>query len=127
MSVEAINWAFAQPVERSAAKFVLVAMARRCNDTNLVNGKWACWPSISAIVEDTGMNRKTVFDSLARLQESGFCHRCRRMSVQDTMLAGAAPFARLCITMQTNVLAIMICFSCDIAAVKADIFDERCG
>ncbi len=72
MSVEAINWAFAQPVERSAAKFVLVAMARRCNDTNLVNGKWACWPSISAIVEDTGMNRKTVFDSLARLQESGF-------------------------------------------------------
>lgn len=71
LSIEAINWAFSQTVERSSSKFVLVAMAMRCNDANLVGGKWACWPSISALAEDTCMDRKTVFDSLARLQESG--------------------------------------------------------
>ena len=65
MSVEAINWAFAQPVERSSEKFVLVVMANRCND------QWLCWPSISSIVEDTSQNRKTVQENLARLKNSG--------------------------------------------------------
>ena len=65
MSVEAINWALSQDIERSSEKFVLVVMANRCND------QWLCWPSISSIVEDTSQNRKTVQENLARLKNSG--------------------------------------------------------
>ena len=65
MSIEAINWALAQDIERSSEKFVLVVMANRCND------EWLCWPSISSIVEDTSQNRKTVQENLARLKNSG--------------------------------------------------------
>jgi hypothetical protein len=65
VSVEAINWALSQDIERSSEKFVLVVMANRCND------QWLCWPSISSIVEDTSQNRKTVQENLARLKNSG--------------------------------------------------------
>lgn len=65
MSVEAINWALSQDIERSSEKFVLVVMANRCND------EWLCWPSISSIVEDTSQNRKTVQENLVRLKNSG--------------------------------------------------------
>ena len=65
MSIEAINWALAQDIERSSEKFVLVVMANRCND------EWLCWPSISSIVEDTSQNRKTVQENLGRLKTSG--------------------------------------------------------
>lgn len=65
MSIEAINWALAQDIERSSEKFVLVVMANRCND------EWLCWPSITSIVEDTSQNRKTVQENLGRLKTSG--------------------------------------------------------
>lgn len=66
MSVEAINWAFSQPVKHSTAKFVLVAMAN-CADAELL-----CWPSIPYLVEKTSQDRKTVQENMRRLRDWGF-------------------------------------------------------
>lgn len=66
MSNEAITWALAQKVERSSAKFVLVAMA------NCAGADMICWPSIPYLVEATCQDRKTVMENMRRLRESGF-------------------------------------------------------
>ena len=65
MSIEAINWALAQDIERSSEKFVLVVMA---NSWYL---EWLCWLSISSIVEAKSQNRKTVQENPGRLKTSG--------------------------------------------------------
>lgn len=61
-----MNWAFAQPVSKSSAKFVLVAMA------NLVGADGVCWPSGKHLVEATGQDIKTVEAGLKRLREAGY-------------------------------------------------------
>lgn len=66
MSIEAITWALAQKVDRSSAKFVLVAMAN-CADADMV-----CWPSISHLVDATCQDRKTVLENMKRLRDAGF-------------------------------------------------------
>lgn len=69
MSFDAIRWALGQPVDKSPAKFVLVAMA------SCVNGEGAdmqCWPSVQHLADTTGQDRKTVIDGLRRLREAGF-------------------------------------------------------
>lgn len=69
MSFDAIRWALAQPVEKSSAKFLLVAMA------SCVNGdgsEMLCWPSVQHLADTTGQDRKTVIDGLRRLREAGF-------------------------------------------------------
>ena len=66
MSVEAIAWALAQQVDRSSAKFVLVAMA------NCANADMTCWPSIQYLTEATCQDRKTVMENVRRLREAGF-------------------------------------------------------
>ena len=66
MSNEAINWAFAQDVPKSSAKFVLVAMA------NLAGADMTCWPSMQYLQNATGQDRKTVLESTRRLREAGF-------------------------------------------------------
>ena len=65
MSVEAITWALSQPVERSSAKFVLVAMA------NCANNDMTCWPSVQYLSDATAQDRKTVLENIRRLKESG--------------------------------------------------------
>lgn len=65
MSNEAITWALGQKVDRSSAKFVLVAMA------NLANGDMTCFPSIQYLSDATCQDRKTVAENLKRLRESG--------------------------------------------------------
>ena len=65
MSVEAITWALAQPVDRSSSKFVLVVLA------NYANADMCAWPSIAAICAATSQNRKTVMDGLRRLLGAG--------------------------------------------------------
>lgn len=69
MSFDAVRWALAQKVEKSSAKFVLVAMA------DCVNGDGAsmvCWPSYRHLTDRTGQDVKTVEAGLRRLREAGF-------------------------------------------------------
>lgn len=67
MSNEAINWAFAQPIKHSTAKFVLVVMANHAPD-----GDWLAWPSVASLAEATGQDRKTVLENLKRLAALGY-------------------------------------------------------
>lgn len=69
MSIEAVAWAFRQPM-KSSAKFVLVAMA------NCANADWECWPSEAHLAEMTGQNRKTIVENIKRLKDFGY--------IQDT-------------------------------------------
>jgi hypothetical protein len=69
LSFDAIRWALAQPVAKSPAKFILVAMA------NCVDGDgpdMRCWPSVQHLADATSQDRKTVMDGLRRLREAGF-------------------------------------------------------
>ena len=66
MSNEAINWALEQPVPKSSAKFVLVAMA------NLAGEDMTCWPSMQYLVKATSQDRKTVLEGIKRLRQGGF-------------------------------------------------------
>lgn len=70
MSFEAIRWALSQPVDRSSAKFVLVAMADCVNAE--AGTAMLCWPSTQHLAERTCQDRKTVLDGLHRLREAGF-------------------------------------------------------
>jgi pyocin large subunit-like protein len=67
VSLEAITWAFKQPVPNSSAKFVLVALANRANPDQ--KGRVIAWPSIDYIANVTSQNRKTVITNLAKLRE----------------------------------------------------------
>ena len=64
-----MSWAMSQPVEKSSAKFVLVAMA------NCVNGdgkEMLCWPSTQHLADATAQDRKTVLDNMKRLRDAGY-------------------------------------------------------
>lgn len=64
MSVDATRWAWSQSIKPSE-KLVLLAMADRAGESN------DCWPSISRLVNDTGLDRKTVLAVIGRLEEIG--------------------------------------------------------
>lgn len=66
MSNQAIDWALAQPVKHSTAKFVLMVMANRADDDMI------CWPSTADLCQQTAQDRKTVQENLRRLREAGF-------------------------------------------------------
>lgn len=66
MSIEALNWAFAQTIDKSSVKFVLVAMA------NIADDEMICWPSISYLSDATGQDRKTVVKNMKWLREAGW-------------------------------------------------------
>lgn len=70
MSFEAIRWALAQPVQKSSAKFLLVAMADCVNCDE--GQEMLCWPSARHLMEVTGQDIKTVEAGIKRLRESGF-------------------------------------------------------
>ena len=69
MSFDAISWAMAQPINKSSAKFTLVALANCVN-----NGlpEMLCWPSISHLAEITAQNRKTVLAGIKKLCDLGY-------------------------------------------------------
>ena len=70
MSFDAIKWAIAQKVEKSSAKFVLVAMADCVNADG--GADMVCWPSYKHLTERTCQDVKTVEAGLRRLREAGF-------------------------------------------------------
>lgn len=65
MSIEAVSAVLAMSVDRSTAKFVLVAMA------NLADQNMVCWPSMGYLCKATCQDRKTVLANIKRLKEAG--------------------------------------------------------
>lgn len=66
MSWTAIKMAFqADTGPGAAAKLVLVAIAYR------VNGDGRAWPSITTIIEDTGLSRRAVYRAVRQLVDGG--------------------------------------------------------
>jgi DNA-binding transcriptional ArsR family regulator len=62
MHFEAMKWAWNQPVKGNRL-LILLALARRANSA------WTCFPSITQIVEDTGLDIKTVKIALKHLKK----------------------------------------------------------
>lgn len=73
MSAEHVGWAFRQTGLPPTRKFVLVALADRCNKDTL-----RCHPSIAKLSEDTGLGRMTVFRALEDLEAAGLIQRVER-------------------------------------------------
>lgn len=71
MSVDATRWAWQQPVKPSQ-KLVLLTLADRADEY------FNCYPSISRMVNDTGLDRKTIIRALQSLEAEGF------LSIQKT-------------------------------------------
>jgi hypothetical protein len=73
MSAEHVGWAFRQKGLPPTRKFVLVALADRCNKDTL-----RCDPKIKTLMEDTGLGRMTVFRALEDLEDAGLIQRVER-------------------------------------------------
>jgi len=66
MSIEAMQWAFHQDIKPASMKFVLVSLGDNAQHDGMA------WPSIAALCEKTGLDRKTVISALNRLEQAGF-------------------------------------------------------
>jgi hypothetical protein len=66
MSIEAMQWAFCQDIKPSSLKFVLVSLGDNAQHDGLA------WPSIAALCQKTGQDRKTVISALGRLEQAGY-------------------------------------------------------
>lgn len=69
MSFKAVEWALAQHVDRSSAKFVLVAMA---SCVNVKTEEMVCFPSTAHLCAITSQDRKTVLANMRVLQDLGY-------------------------------------------------------
>ena len=65
MSIEALTWAFKQPIKPSGAKFVLVALA------NMANERGEAYPSTAYLTDVTQQDRKSVIAYLDQLEAIG--------------------------------------------------------
>lgn len=72
MSVLAITWAWQQKGINPTDKLVLVALADHSDD------KGTCWPGMESIAEKTGLTRRTVINSISRLEETGIVKKQQR-------------------------------------------------
>lgn len=66
MSIEAVKWAIRQRPPKPADKLVLWIIADTLNRSTA-----EAYPSVAAICDGTGLNRKMVIDSIARLTRLG--------------------------------------------------------
>lgn len=67
MSLDATVWAWKQKVT-STQKLVLLSLADRAGENH------DCWPSIERLVNNTGLNRKTVIKVIKEMVELGLIH-----------------------------------------------------
>lgn len=72
MSVQAITWAFGQDLDSSAVKFVLVTLA------NYANSAGECFPGVTRLSRDTGLDERTVQRALGKLVKLGLIVRVAR-------------------------------------------------
>jgi hypothetical protein len=64
VSVDATRWAWSQSLKASE-KLVLLALADRAGENH------GCWPSVSRLVSDTGLDKKTISAVTQRLEDCG--------------------------------------------------------
>ena len=76
MSVDAYRWAWSQPGLKATDKLLLLALADRAGEDH------RCYPSVTRIVADTGINRKTVFAGFLRLEDKGLIKRVRTQKLR---------------------------------------------
>lgn len=74
MSVDATRWAWKKKI-RSAQKLVLLSLADRADEY------FNCYPSISRLVNDTGLERKTVLKSIHEMEIMGILSVVREIGV----------------------------------------------
>ena len=64
MSLDATRWAWKQEVKPSQ-KLILLSLADRANEESY------CFPSVARLEKDTRLNRKTIMDSIKKLESEG--------------------------------------------------------
>lgn len=72
MSLDATRWAWAQQQAKGTAKLVLLSLADRADENH------TCYPSISRLTSDTGMDRKTIMRNLKALESVGLIRASRQ-------------------------------------------------
>lgn len=65
MSLDATRWAWQQKGLSPSEKLILLALADRCGADD------TAYPSYQTLVDDTGLDRKTIWSALRRLEEAG--------------------------------------------------------
>ena len=96
MSYSATKWAWKQRL-KPLDKIVLLSLADRANES------YECWPSMQTLADDCGMCRKSVFNSIVKLEEKQLIFVERRMSSHGkssniyTMSMTIKPVKRPCV------------------------------
>jgi len=76
MSLDATRWAWQQKC-RPSHKLVLLSLADRANEGH------ECFPSLSRLIEDTGLDRKTIMDSIVIMESMGLVAVVRRTGARN--------------------------------------------
>ncbi len=77
MSVRALSWSFALPLQDMAAKGVLHALADHADE------EWKCWPSLARIALFVGCSENTARRALQRVEAMGIISREARPGQSD--------------------------------------------
>ena len=98
MSIEALNWAWDQPVAKAANKLVLLALADHANSDG------ECWPSMKRIAERSDISARHVSRAINELIDLGLVEKANRrrhggqyrgwdyrLNVQRTPASGGPP------------------------------------
>jgi hypothetical protein len=72
MSIQAMNWARAVPLQAMAPKFALVMLANYADDCGV------CWPEQETLAADCACSERTIRSALAALEEAGLIARLPR-------------------------------------------------
>jgi DNA-binding transcriptional ArsR family regulator len=72
MSIEALNWAWEQPVAKAANKLVLLALADHAN------GDGECWPSMKRIADRSDISARHVSRAITELIDLGLVEKANR-------------------------------------------------
>lgn len=72
MSIEALNWAWQQPVAKAATKLVLLALADHANPDG------ECWPSMKRIAERSDISPRHVSRAINELVDLGLVEKANR-------------------------------------------------
>lgn len=93
MSIEAVAWAFKQPITPVAKKFVLVALADNADTYGI------CFPSHRHIQKKTGLSRGSVINHISALVKEGVIESAARIrgDGSDTSNAYRLPIIEGCI------------------------------
>lgn len=76
MSLDATRWVWQLQIVKGTDKFVLMALADRADERH------CCYPSMSRIQYDTGLNIKTIQSAISRLRDAGLIQKTGRMMGQ---------------------------------------------